>query len=165
MLQFLSAEEETENARSSQVPSWAVGWMDGVLQHFSYGIIRITLPAVCSVAKSCPTHCAPWTVADRLLCPWDSPGQEYCSGWPSPSPGVFPTQGWGSLVSYLLRWQAGSLPSAACCRGARGKEPTPLPSPSPVGRLFTTVPPRKPVSSPYTETLSLGRQGDCLKVI
>ena len=33
--------------------------------------------------------------------------QEYWSGWPFPSPGIFPTQGWNPC---LLRWQAASLP-------------------------------------------------------
>ena len=27
------------------------------------------------VTKSCPTLVTPWTVACRLLCPWDSPGK------------------------------------------------------------------------------------------
>ena len=31
-----------------------------------------------------------WTIVHRLLCPWDSPRQEYWSGLPFPSPGDFP---------------------------------------------------------------------------
>ena len=34
----------------------------------------------------------PWTVATRLLCPWDSPGKNW-SRLPFPSPRIFPTQG------------------------------------------------------------------------
>ena len=58
MLQLLLEEEETENAlRSSQVPSRVVRWMDGFCSASLIRIIRITLPAACSVAKSCPTLC------------------------------------------------------------------------------------------------------------
>ena len=32
------------------------------------------------VAKSCPTLVTPWTVAWRLLCPWDFPGKNTTVG-------------------------------------------------------------------------------------
>ena len=49
----------------------------------------------------------PWTVARQAPLSMGFPGQEYCSGLPFPSPGVFPTQ--GSNLG-LLHWQADSLP-------------------------------------------------------
>ena len=45
------------------------------------------------VAKSCPTLVAPWTVAARLLCPWDSPGKKLQSGLPSPPQRDLPDPG------------------------------------------------------------------------
>ena len=46
------------------------------------------------VAKSCPTLATPWTVARQApLFMGFSHGQEYWSGLPFPSPGIFPTQG------------------------------------------------------------------------
>ena len=45
------------------------------------------------VAKSCPTLVTPWTVAARLLCPWDSPGKKLQSGLPSPPQRDLPDPG------------------------------------------------------------------------
>ena len=50
----------------------------------------------------------PWTVATRLLCPWDSPGKNW-SRLPFPSPRIFPTQG---SNPHLLHRQGDSLPSS-----------------------------------------------------
>ena len=49
-----------------------------------------------------------WTVAARLLCPWDSPGKNTGVGFHPLHQGVFPTQG---LYLCLLHWQADSLPT------------------------------------------------------
>ena len=49
----------------------------------------------------------PWTVARQAPLSIGSPGQEYWSGLPFPSPGDLPIQG---LNPGLLRWQTGSLP-------------------------------------------------------
>ena len=49
----------------------------------------------------------PWTVAVRLLCPWDFPGKNTGVGCHFLLQGIFPT--WGSNPS-LLYWQADSLP-------------------------------------------------------
>ena len=35
----------------------------------------------------------PWTVATRLLCPWDSPGRNTGVGWHALPQGILPTQG------------------------------------------------------------------------
>ena len=43
-------------------------------------------------APSCPTLCNPMNPT-RLLYPWISPGQEYWSGLPFPSPGDLPDPG------------------------------------------------------------------------
>ena len=40
------------------------------------------------------------------------PRQEYWSGLPLPSRGIFPSQGWNPHLLCLLHWQAGSLPLA-----------------------------------------------------
>ena len=50
----------------------------------------------------------PWTVATRLLCPWDSPGKNW-RRLPFPSPRIFPTQG---SNPHLLHRQGDSLPSS-----------------------------------------------------
>ena len=47
---------------------------------------------VCSVACSCPTLCAPWTVVHRVPLAWIS-RQEYWSGLPFPPPGHPPDPG------------------------------------------------------------------------
>ena len=46
----------------------------------------------------------PRTVATRLLCPWDSPGNHALLQR------VFPTQEWSSCLLCLLHWQVDSLP-------------------------------------------------------
>ena len=51
----------------------------------------------------------PWTVACQAPLSMEFSRQEYWSGLPCPSPGIFPTQG---LNLHLLLWQAGSLPAA-----------------------------------------------------
>ena len=55
---------------------------------FGGGLVRGSL-----VAKSCPTHVTPWTVAHQAPLSMVFPKQEYWSGLPFPSPGVFATQG------------------------------------------------------------------------
>ena len=63
--------------------------------------------------QSCLTLCeAPWTVAPRLLCPWDSPGRNTGVGCHFLLQGIFPTQRWNPHVLCILHWQAGSLPLA-----------------------------------------------------
>ena len=47
----------------------------------------------------------PWTVTSQALLSMGFPRQEYQSGLPFPSPGIFPNQG---LNPCLLHWQAGS---------------------------------------------------------
>ena len=48
----------------------------------------------CLVAKSCPIlFVTPWTVACQAPLSMGFPRQEYWSGLPFPSPGIFPTQG------------------------------------------------------------------------
>ena len=43
----------------------------------------------------------PWTIASRLLCPWDSPGKNSGVGCHALLQGVFPTQGWKPHLSSL----------------------------------------------------------------
>ena len=45
------------------------------------------------VAKSCPTLTTPWTVACRLLCPWDIPGKNTAVGCDFLLQRIFPTRG------------------------------------------------------------------------
>ena len=54
----------------------------------------------------------PWTVARQAPLSIGFPRQEYWSGSPFPSPGIFPTQGSKSPLLRLLHWQVGSLPLA-----------------------------------------------------
>ena len=57
-------------------------------------IFEIVFLSVCGlVAKSCPILATPWTVACRLLCPWDFPGKNTGVGCHALLQGIFPTQG------------------------------------------------------------------------
>ena len=71
------------------------------------------LLGVCVLRRfSCVPLCAtPWTLASRLLCPWDSPGKNAGVGCHALFKGIFPTQ---------------------------GMNPTSLTSPALAGRFFTT---------------------------
>ena len=51
-----------------------------------------------------------WTIACRLLCPWDSPGKNTGVGCHFLLQGIFPAQGSNPSLLHLLHWQAGSLP-------------------------------------------------------
>ena len=61
----------------------------------------------CVATKPCPTLCNPWTAARQAPLSMGFFRQEYWSGLPFPSPGIFPTQG---LNLRLLPWQVDSLP-------------------------------------------------------
>ena len=53
-----------------------------------------------------------WTIATRLLCPWDSPGKNTGAGCHFLLQGIFLTQGSNLHLLHLLHWQADSLPLA-----------------------------------------------------
>ena len=53
---------------------------------------------------------SPWTVARRLLCPWDSPGKHTGVGCDFLLQGIFLTQGSNPPIWHLLHWQVDSLP-------------------------------------------------------
>ena len=61
----------------------------------------------CFVTKLYPTLCNPWTVACQAPLSMGFFRQEYWSGLPFPSPGIFLTQG---LNLPLLHWRVDSLP-------------------------------------------------------
>ena len=51
-----------------------------------------------------------WTIAHRLLCPWDSPGKSTGVGCHFLLQGIFPTHtGWNPCLLRLLHWHGGSL--------------------------------------------------------
>ena len=58
------------------------------------------------VAKLCPTHVTPWTIACQAPLSMGFSRQEYWSGMPFPPPGDLPDPG-SNL--HLLHWQADSL--------------------------------------------------------
>ena len=62
---------------------------------------------VCMGTQSCLTLCHPWTVTHPAPLSTGFPGQEYWSGLPFPSPGIFSTQGLKPRAPAL---QADSLP-------------------------------------------------------
>ena len=76
----------------------------------------------CSATKSCPTLATLWTVARQAPLPVGVSRQEYRSGLPVPSAGIFPTQGskpgilpcrWmDSLLTELTKW-AETVPEEA----------------------------------------------------
>ena len=55
-------------------------------------------------------HLSLWTVAHRLLCPWDSPGKNAGVGCHALLQAIFSTQGLNPCLLHLLHRQAGSLP-------------------------------------------------------
>ena len=62
------------------------------------------------VTQACPTFGDPMDCSPLAPLPLEFSRQEYCSGLPFPSPGIFPTQGSYPRFSHLLHGQAGSLP-------------------------------------------------------
>ena len=52
------------------------------------------------VTQSCPTLCTRWTVAPRLLCPWNSLGKNTGVGCHSLLQGIFPTHGLSPSLLY-----------------------------------------------------------------
>ena len=52
----------------------------------------------------------PWTVASRLLCPWNFPGKNTGVGSHFLLQGIFPLQGLIPCLLHLLHWQVDSLP-------------------------------------------------------
>ena len=52
----------------------------------------------------------PWTIACQAPLSMGFSRQEYRSGLPCPTPGIFPTQGWNLRLLCLLHWQVSSLP-------------------------------------------------------
>ena len=52
----------------------------------------------------------PWTIAHRLLGPWDSPDKNTGMGCHFLLQGIFPTQGSNSCILCLLHWQVDSWP-------------------------------------------------------
>ena len=63
----------------------------------------------CSVASSVFDSATPWTVAPRVLCPWDSPGKNTGVRGHALLQGIFQTQGSNLCLLSLLHWQVGSL--------------------------------------------------------
>ena len=53
---------------------------------------------------------APWTVAHRLLCPWNFPGKNTGMGRHFLLQGIFPTQGSNLHLLVVLNWQVSTLP-------------------------------------------------------
>ena len=62
---------------------------------------------VCLVTQACLTLATPWTAARQAPLSMGFSRQEYWSGGPFPSPGIFLTQG---SNPQLLHWQADSSP-------------------------------------------------------
>ena len=78
---------------TAHAPQFSQAAPPNVLSHFS----RVQL----SVAS--------WTVAARLLCPWDFPGKKTGVGCRFLLQGIFPAQGSNLCLLGLLYWQVGSL--------------------------------------------------------
>ena len=81
-------------------------------KHFTLFFQEFYLRHVCACvhAQLCPALCDPWTVAHQAALSMEFSRQEYWSGLPFPSPGIFPTQGSNLSLLHLLDWQVDSLP-------------------------------------------------------
>ena len=64
----------------------------------------------CACTQACLTLGDPWTVAARLLCPWDFPGKNTGVVCHFLLQGIFLTQGLNLSLLCLLHWQLDSLP-------------------------------------------------------
>ena len=64
---------------------------------------------VCVCAQSYPTLETLWTITRQAPLSLGFSRQEYWSGLPFPSPGIFLTQGSNPSLLCLLHWQVGSL--------------------------------------------------------
>ena len=93
-----------------QQSSWFVVPMCLIIMMIYFQNLIYLLKCACSVAKSCMTFLQPWTLACRLLCPWDFPGKNTGVGCCALLQGIFPTQGSNPCLLCLLHWQADSLP-------------------------------------------------------
>ena len=87
--------------------------------------VNDTIPSLgVSVAQLCQTLCDPWTVAARLLCPWDFPGKNTGVGCHFLQ-GIFPTQELNPHLLHPLQWQVDSLLSEPALK-REGREAIPL---------------------------------------
>ena len=66
-----------------------------------------------------------WTVAPRLLCPWDSPGRKTGIGWHFLLQGIFLTQGSNPHLLYLLHWQVRLFTTSATSVHAKSLQSRP----------------------------------------
>ena len=73
--------------------------------------------------QSCLLSATPWTVAHRLLCPWDSPGKDIGMGRHVLLQGIIPTQGLNQCLLCLLHWQTSSLPLVPHWKPQRSSRP------------------------------------------
>ena len=77
---------------------------------FPFLCVCVCLCACMCVLSHSWLFATPWTIACRLLCPWDFPGENTRAGCHFLLQGIFPTQGSNLLLLSLLHWQANSLP-------------------------------------------------------
>ena len=64
---------------------------------------------VCALSRA-QFFATPWSIAHQASLSVEFSRQEYCSGLPFPSPGMFPPQRLNPLLLDLLHWQADYLP-------------------------------------------------------
>ena len=80
------------------------------LPYVEIRMLRIVIEIVHVRSFVCKLLVTLWSVATRLLYPWDFPRPEYWSGWTFPSPGSFLNKGSNAGPLPLLHRQADSLP-------------------------------------------------------
>ena len=86
-----------------------------------------------------PAHCVwlfvtLWTVAQGLLCLWDSPGKITGMGCHALLRGIFLTQGLNRSLLPILHWQVGSLPLAPPGKPNRKDNSQKVKNPPAIGR-------------------------------
>ena len=69
-------------------------------------------------AQLCPTLCDPMDCSPQAPLSMAFSKQEYWSGLPFATLGIFLTQGLKTCLLHLLNWQAGSLPTAPSGKGS-----------------------------------------------
>ena len=103
-----------------------------------------------------------WTIARRLLCPWEFSKQEYWSGLPCPPPGDLPDLGLepvsltspalaGRLFTTSAQWEASSLPLAPTWEAQYSEQNLPNHQVLPSIRIFgITQKKRTPMTKIFT---------------
>ena len=105
--QAVGAAQEAHSPSSSRLLPSSKGRVP-FLRPGQHAVYPSLLVHVCAVKSDSVVPCREKPA--RLLCPWDSPGENTGVGGHYLLQGIFLTQGWNPPLLCLLNWQAAALP-------------------------------------------------------